>query len=64
MTQLADEGLLDGGLKFRPMTLPDVFIEHAKPDEQAEFAGLTARAITAKALAALGHNDVAAPARA
>jgi hypothetical protein len=25
---LALEGLLDGNLKFRPMTLPDRYIEH------------------------------------
>ena len=28
MQLLALEGLLDGNLKFRPMTLPDRYIEH------------------------------------
>ena len=28
MHNFALEGLLDGGLKLRPMTLPDRFIEH------------------------------------
>jgi len=62
---LAGEGLLDGHLKFRPLCLPDVFIDHDKPDKQYEAAGLTARHMAAAALAALGRNeDAAAPARA
>src|SRR3546814_9328920 len=31
---LAGQGLLDHGLKIRPMTLPDAFIEHDKPERQ------------------------------
>lgn len=42
MTFLATHGLLDGNLKFRPMTLPDFFIKHGKPDGQYEDAKLTA----------------------
>ncbi|MDX1710395.1 MAG: 1-deoxy-D-xylulose-5-phosphate synthase [Rhodovibrionaceae bacterium] len=62
---LAGEGLLDGQLKFRPMCLPDFFIDHDKPDRQYEAAGLTAGHILATALAALGYNeDAAATARA
>jgi 1-deoxy-D-xylulose-5-phosphate synthase len=30
MQFLALDGLLDGGLKFRPMTLPDRFIDHGR----------------------------------
>ncbi|MDE0780380.1 MAG: 1-deoxy-D-xylulose-5-phosphate synthase [Alphaproteobacteria bacterium] len=55
MTDLANAGLLDGGLKFRPMTLPDIFIDHEKPEVQYEIAGLTASNIVAKVLCALGR---------
>ena len=60
---LAWQGLLDGGLKFRPMTLPDRFLDHAAPKVQYDWAGLNARHIVATALAALGA-PVAQPARA
>ncbi len=62
---LAWKGLLDGQTKFRPMTLPDSFIDHAAPKVQYDLAGLTARHIVATALAALGVAEVQAqPARA
>lgn len=57
MTDLANAGLLDGGLKFRPMTLPDIFIDHEKPEVQYEIAGLTASDIVGKALCALGRES-------
>ena len=60
---LAWQGLLDGGLKFRPMTLPDRFLDHAAPKVQYDWAGLNARHIVATALTALGA-PVAQPARA
>ena len=53
---LAWEGLLEGGLKFRPLCLPDFFIDHDKPEKQYEMAGLTARHIAGAALQALGYN--------
>jgi 1-deoxy-D-xylulose-5-phosphate synthase len=56
---LAHEGLLDGGLKVRPMYLPDRFIAHAKPVEQYADAGLEARHIVATALIAFGRADEA-----
>ncbi|MDI1284945.1 MAG: 1-deoxy-D-xylulose-5-phosphate synthase [Reyranella sp.] len=52
---LASNGLLDHGLKVRPMILPDRFIDHAAPAKQYEQAGLNAPAIVAMALAALGQ---------
>jgi len=55
---LAGEGLLDRGMKFRPLTLPDRFIDHGKQDEQVAWAGLGARDIACAALRALGRNDV------
>jgi len=54
---LATEGLLENGLKVRPMTLPDRFIEHDKPYLQYEDAGLNASHIVATALLALGRED-------
>ncbi len=53
---LAREGVLDQGLKFRPMTLPDVFIEQDSPAAMYAKAGLDARGIVATALAALGRD--------
>jgi 1-deoxy-D-xylulose-5-phosphate synthase len=53
---LAQEGLLDGGLKIRPMILPDRFIDHDAPAKQYAEAGLDARHIVATAMAALGRN--------
>ena len=52
---LATNGLLDHGLKVRPMILPDRFIDHAVPARQYAQAGLDAPAIVATALAALGQ---------
>ena len=51
---LATSGLLDGGLKIRPMVLPDRFIDQDSPERQYEEAGLSARAIVATAMGALG----------
>jgi 1-deoxy-D-xylulose-5-phosphate synthase len=54
---LSIQGLLDRGLKVRPLILPDRFIDHGSSDEQYEWAGLTARHIVAQALSALGRTD-------
>ena len=51
---LASAGLLENGLKIRPMVLPDRFIDHDKPDLQYEAAGLSASHIVATVLGALG----------
>ncbi len=56
---LASAGLLDNGLKIRPMVLPDRFLDHDAPMKQYDEAGLNARHITATALAALGRTDAA-----
>ena len=53
---LASNGLLDHGLKVRPMILPDRFIDHATPAKQYEQAGLNAPAIVATAIAARRHS--------
>jgi 1-deoxy-D-xylulose-5-phosphate synthase len=53
---LAAEGLLDRGLKVRPMLLPDRFIDHDKPEKMYEDAGLNAPQIVATVLATLGRD--------
>ena len=53
---LASNGLLDHGLKVRPMTLPDIFIEHDSPAVQYDQVGLNAKHITQTALSALGRR--------
>jgi 1-deoxy-D-xylulose-5-phosphate synthase len=65
MQLLATEGVLDGGLKIRPMILPDRFIEHDSPVKQYEDAGLDAKHIVATVLTAIGKAPAARrPARA
>ncbi len=61
---LAWEGLLDGEVKFRPMTLPDRFLDHDTPEKMYEAAGLDAKSIVATALGALGREKEAAAERA
>jgi 1-deoxy-D-xylulose-5-phosphate synthase len=51
---LARDGLLDQGLKVRPLVLPDVFLDHGKPEAQYEAAGLNANGIVATVNSALG----------
>ncbi len=51
---LAKNGHLDKGLKIRPMTLPDMCIDHEAPHKQYDVAGLNARHIVTEALTALG----------
>jgi 1-deoxy-D-xylulose-5-phosphate synthase len=53
---LAWEGLLDQGLKVRPMVLPDTFIDHDKPDRMYERAGLNTAGIVSTVLGALGRQ--------
>ncbi len=64
MHHLATRGLLDGGVKIRPMCLPDRFIDHDAPRKQYDEAGLNAPQIVTTALAALGQADKVLPARA
>ena len=64
MQHLAWKGLLENGLRIRPMCLPDRFIDHESPRKQYDEAGLNAPHIVATALAALGRDVAARPARA
>ena len=59
ITALAHGGYLDGGLKVRPLTLPDHFIEQNSQREQLRQACLDATAIAATVLSTLGQEDEA-----
>ena len=50
------DGLLDRGLKIRPMILPDRFLDQDTPEHMYEIAGLDSKAIVAAALSALGRE--------
>ena len=56
LQHLAMRGLLDGGVKVRSMTLPDVFIDHNTPAAQIVEAKLGARDIVATVMGALGQQ--------
>jgi 1-deoxy-D-xylulose-5-phosphate synthase len=56
LQHLAWAGLLDGGLKVRPMVLPDRFIDHNTPAGQSIEAGLTAKDIVAAVMGAMGRS--------
>ncbi|RUM97233.1 1-deoxy-D-xylulose-5-phosphate synthase [Pseudaminobacter arsenicus] len=53
---LAERGLLDTGLKVRPLVLPDEFTDHAKPEKMYADAGLDANGIVRTVFTALGHE--------
>ena len=53
---LSENGLLDGGLKFRSMFLKDKFIDQASPKEMYQSAGLDCEDIVAKVLDLLGAS--------
>ena len=55
---LALEGLLDGGLKVRPMTLPDIFIDHASSDEQYKTARLDSASIVDVVVKTLHNSEM------
>ncbi|RMB08400.1 1-deoxy-D-xylulose-5-phosphate synthase [Eilatimonas milleporae] len=58
MDYMADEGLLDGGLKVRALKLPDRFQDHDNAGAMYADAGLDAAGIVRAVLKALGHNDL------
>ena len=62
--ELAISGRLDAGVKVRPMTLPDRFIDQDSPAAMYESAGLTAAHIVRTALDALGRPQAQEPIRA
>ena len=59
---MANDGLLENGIKVRVMTMPDEFIDHNKPEIQYQLAGLQSSHIIANVLAALGRAEDIDPA--
>ncbi len=55
-TRMAQNGLLDGNLKFRPLMMPDRYIDHASQDDMYAQAGLDRANIVAAALRAIGDE--------
>ena len=51
--------LLDGRLKVRPLCMPDVFVEQAKPEAMNALAGLDRAGIVAAVFDALGRKPMA-----
>ena len=61
---LAERGVLDRGLKVRPLVLPDVFLDHDKPDRMYAQAGLDAASIVRRVFEILGRDAKALRVRA
>jgi len=55
---LSEKNLLDTGLKFRSMILPDKFIDQDKPELMYKIAGLDSKAIEEKVMDLLNSNIV------
>jgi 1-deoxy-D-xylulose-5-phosphate synthase len=55
---LAHEGLLDGRLKVRPLVMPDIFVEQAKPETMNAIAGLDRKGIVKTVFDTLGQKAV------
>ncbi|KAL1334745.1 hypothetical protein HN51_063725 [Arachis hypogaea] len=53
---MALDGLLDGKLKWRPMVLPDRYIDHGSPADQLSEAGLAPTQIAATVFNILGQT--------
>ncbi|HTN60416.1 MAG TPA: transketolase C-terminal domain-containing protein, partial [Devosia sp.] len=58
-TFLASNGLLDGKLRFRPLMIPDHFVEHASQADMYAAAGLDRAGIVSTALTTLGYDNAA-----
>ena len=56
-TFLASNGLLDGKLKFRPLMIPDTFVEQASQADMYAAAGLDRAGIVSTVLTTLGIAD-------
>ena len=64
MQFLAHEGLLDGGLRMRPLVMPDLFVEQGKPEAMYARAGLDRKGIIETVFRALGQEPAALPQKA
>jgi 1-deoxy-D-xylulose-5-phosphate synthase len=59
-TFLASNGLLDGKLRLRPLTIPDTFTEHSTQADMYAAAGLDKAGIVATALTTMGIDSTTA----
>ena len=57
---LAHHGALDHGLKVRPLVMPDIFMDHGKPEHMYAKAGLDSTGIVRTVFAALCQEQRAA----
>ncbi len=57
MHVLAREGIFDAGLVFRPIVMPDAFLDQDTPQRQVQSAGLDAASIVTTVLLALGREE-------
>ncbi|MGX1100555.1 1-deoxy-D-xylulose-5-phosphate synthase [Amorphus sp. MBR-141] len=64
LTFLAGEGLLDHGLRVRPLVMPDTFVDQDKPERMYALAGLDAAGIVRTVFDALGRDRIAQAQRA
>lgn len=58
---LSHQGLLDHGLKFRPMVMPDIYMDQAKPEQMYAQAQLDRKGILECVFHALGSERAAFP---
>ncbi|MGY5801269.1 1-deoxy-D-xylulose-5-phosphate synthase [Rhizobium hainanense] len=58
MQFLANEGLLDNGLKIRSLVMPDLWMEQAKPEAMNAMAGLDRAGIVQTVFRALGRGRI------
>lgn len=58
---LSHEGLLDGGLKFRPLVMPDIYMDQASPDNMYMQAKLDRAGIIDVVFKALGTEKIVLP---
>nr|WP_255617825.1 1-deoxy-D-xylulose-5-phosphate synthase [Aurantimonas sp. VKM B-3413] len=54
---LAAHGLIDNGLKVRPVVMPDSFLDHAAPEKMIAQAGLDTKGIVDAVFRALGEES-------
>lgn len=58
MQFLANDGLLDSGLKVRSLVMPDIWMEQAKPEAMNAMAGLDRAGIVQTVFQALGRGRI------
>lgn len=55
---LAHQGMLENGLKIRPLIMPDIFMDQAKPEAMYAQAGLDRKGIVDAVFQALGATNI------